>query len=137
MTFERIDPTELGTPRGYTNGMLAPPGGRVLFVAGQDAADPDGVVTEPDFVRQFSIALGKALTVVRAAGGGPESIGRLTIYVTDMDEYRASRRALGPTWHAVMGRHFPAMALVQVQALVDPAARVEIEATAVLPADGA
>ena len=114
--------------------MLGPAGGRVLFVAGQDAAEPDGVVTEPDFVRQFSIALDKVLSVVRAAGGGPEDIGRLTVYVTDVEEYRSSRKALGAAWKTAMGRHYPAMALTQVEALVDPRARVEIEATAVIAA---
>jgi enamine deaminase RidA (YjgF/YER057c/UK114 family) len=137
VTYEPIDPPELGAPRGFTNGMLAPAGGRVLVVAGQDAAEPDGVVGDADFVAQFSTALRKTLAVVHAAGGRPEDVGRLTIYVTDLAEYRARRRELGETWRALMGRHYPAMALVHVQALVDPAARVEIEATAVLPDDGA
>jgi enamine deaminase RidA (YjgF/YER057c/UK114 family) len=132
VAFRRIDPEELGAPRGYTNGMLGPAGGHVLFVAGQDAAEPDGMVTETDFVRQFSLALGKVLAVVRTAGGGPENIGRLTVYVTDVREYLASRKPLGAAWKAAMGRHYPAMALVQVEALVDPHARVEIEATAVI-----
>jgi enamine deaminase RidA (YjgF/YER057c/UK114 family) len=117
--------------------MLGPAGGRVLFVAGQDAAEPDGAVADADFVAQFSTALRKTLAVVRAAGGGPGDVGRLTIYVTDLAEYRARRRELGEAWRALMGRHYPAMALVQVQALVDPAARVEIEATAILPDEGA
>ena len=103
-----------------------------------DGLDSDnrvvGVVTETDFVRQFSIALDKALAVVRAAGGGPEDIGRLTVYVTDVGEYLQSRKPLGAAWKAAMGRHYPAIALVQVEALVDPRARVEIEATAVIPA---
>jgi len=81
LTYEHINPEELGAPRGWTNGMLGPVGGRILFVAGQDAAEPEGVVTEEDFVEQFGIALGKAVTVVREAGGGPEDVGRLTIFV--------------------------------------------------------
>jgi len=133
VAYERIDPEELGAPRGFTHGMLAPAGGRLLLVAGQDAAERGGSVTAADFLAQFSIALAKVLTVVRAAGGGPEDIGRLTVYVTDVAEYRANRPGLGDAWKAVMGRHYPAMALVQVEALVDPAARVEIEATAVIP----
>lgn len=132
MTYELINPEELGAPRGWTNGMLGPAGGRILFVAGQDAAEPEGVVTEDDFVEQFGIALGKAVTVVREAGGGPEDIGRLTIFVTDMEEYRTRRGELKDVYRAHMGRHYPAMALMQVAALVDPRARVEIEATAVV-----
>lgn len=132
MTYDLINPEELGAPRGWTHGMLGPLHGRILFVAGMDASEPEGAVTEDNFVEQFSIALGKAVTVVREAGGGPEDIGRLTVYVTDMDTYLASRSELREAYRAHMGRHYPAMALVQVARLVDPAAMVEIEATAVL-----
>ena len=132
MTFEPINPEELGAPRGWTNGMLARPDGRVLFVAGQDAAERDGEVTTEDFVEQFGIALGKAVTVVTEAGGGPEDIGRLTIFVTDLDAYRASRKEIGETYRRHMGKHYPAMALMEVARLVDPGAKVEIEATAVI-----
>ena len=132
MTYEAINPEELGEPRGWTNGMLAPVNGRILFVAGQDAAERDGSVTEDDFVEQFSIALHKAVTVVREAGGGPEDIGRLTLFVTDVAEYRARRGEIKEVWRSHMGRHYPAMALVQVQALVDPRARIELEATAII-----
>ena len=133
MTYEHIDPEELGTPRGWTNGMLAPEGSRLLFIAGQDAAEPDGAVTTDDFTEQFLIALGKVLTVVRGAGGGPEDLGRLTIFVTALDEYRESRRSLGEGYRALMGKHYPAMSLVEVQRLVDPRGKVEIEGTAVIP----
>jgi enamine deaminase RidA (YjgF/YER057c/UK114 family) len=132
VTYEAINPEELGEPRGWTNGMLAPANGRILFVAGQDAAERDGSVTEDDFVEQFSIALHKAVTVVREAGGGPEDIGRLTLFVTDVAEYRARRGEIKEVWRSHMGRHYPAMALVQVQALVDPRARIELEATAII-----
>lgn len=132
MTYELINPEELGDPRGWTNGMLGPVDGRILFVAGQDASGSEGVVVEEDFVEQFSLALGKAITVVREAGGGPEDIGRLTIFVTDMDTYLSSRGELRDAYRSHMGRHYPAMALVQVSRLVDPKAQVEIEATAVL-----
>lgn len=133
MTYERINPEELGAPRGFTNGMLGPSGGRVLFVAGQDAANPDGVVTTDDFVQQFDIALRKTLTVVTAAGGAAKDVGRLTIFVTDLDAYRAMRPAVGEAYRSHMGHHFPAMALMEVSRLVDPRGRVEIEATAIIP----
>jgi len=132
VTYEMINPEELGAPRGWTNGMLGPANGRILFVAGQDASVPEGEVAEDDFVEQFSIALHKAVTVVREAGGGPEDVGRMMVYVTDVAEYRARRAELRDTWRAHMGRHYPAMALVQVDALVDPRAKVEIEATAII-----
>ena len=133
--FEHIDPEELGPPKGWTNGMLGPAGGRVLFVAGQDAANPEGVVTTDDFIEQFDIALKKTLSVVTLAGGDATAIGRMTVFVTDLDAYRASRRDLGGVWRAHMGKHYPAMALVEVSRLVDPRGKVEIEATAVLPAE--
>lgn len=134
MIFERIDPDELGAPRGWTNGMLAPAGGRVLLVAGQDAANADGEVVTDDFVEQFAIALRKTLVVVTGAGGDPESIGRMTIFVTDMQAYRSKRSEIGAVWRSHMGQHYPAMALMEVTGLVDPRGKIEIEATAVIVA---
>ena len=125
--FEIVDPEELGRPSGFSHGVLAPAGGRVLFVAGQAAADAG------DLAAQFAAALARALAVVRAAGGLPEHVTRLTIYVTDMEAYRAARPRLADPWREAMGRHYPAMALVEVRSLVDSGAVVEIEATAVLP----
>lgn len=130
--WDAVNPEALGPPRGWTNGMLGPSGGRVLFVAGQDAAMPDGTVHTDDFIEQFRIALDKTLAVVTEAGGDASSIGRMTVFVTDLDAYRASRKALGGLWRERMGRHYPAMALVEVSRLVDPRGRIEIEATAVI-----
>ena len=135
VTFDFINPVALGEPRGWTNGMLAPGGGRVLFVAGQDAAEPDGEVDTDHFTTQFGLALEKVLAIVEEAGGRAADIGRMTIYVTDLDAYRADRKRLGDVYRASMGKHFPAMALVEVKRLVDPRALVEIEATAVIPPD--
>ena len=132
MKWGRVNPEELGPPRGWTNGMLAPAGGRVLFVAGQDAANPDGEVVTDDFVEQFDLALHKTLLIVGEAGGDARSIGRMTVYVTDLDGYREARKQIGEIWRARMGKHFPAMALVEVSRLVDPRGKVEIEATAVV-----
>ena len=130
--FTVVNPEELGAPRGWNNGMLAPREGRVLFVAGQTARDGSGQVGETDFVTQFDRSLGNALAVVRAAGGEAADVGRLTIYVTDVAQYRASLKPLGEVYRRRMGKHYPAMALVEVAALVDPRALVEIEATAVV-----
>ena len=130
--FAIVNPEELGAPRGWSNGMLAPAGGRVLFVAGQTARDGSGTVAAADFVTQFDRALGNVLAVVGQAGGEPAAIGRLTIYVTDVAHYRESLKPLGEVYRRRMGAHYPAMALVEVTSLVDPHAVVEIEATAVL-----
>jgi len=130
--FAIINPEELGAPRGWNNGMLAQAGGRTLFIAGQTARDASGQVAAGDFASQFDRALGNVLVVLRQAGGEPGDIGRFTIYVTDMAQYRASLRSLGEVYRRRMGTHYPAMALVEVKALVDPQAVVEIEATAVL-----
>lgn len=132
-SFAVINPPELGTPRGFVHGLLAPSGGRLLFVSGQTASGADGRVTTDDFLQQFDIALARVLSVVRAAGGTPEHVTRMRVYVTAMDSYRESRRALGDVWRRQMGTHYPAMALVQVSTLVDQGALVEIEADAVLP----
>jgi NAD(P)-dependent dehydrogenase (short-subunit alcohol dehydrogenase family) len=130
--FAIVNPEELGAPRGWNNGMLAQSGGRTFFIAGQTARDGSGRVPAADFVSQFDRALGNVLAVLRQAGGEPGDIGRFTIYVTDMAQYRAGLKPLGEVYRRRMGRHFPAMALVEVKSLVDPHAVVEIEATAVL-----
>jgi len=130
--FAIINPAELGAPRGWNNGMLAQTGGRTLFIAGQTARDGSGQVPAADFVSQFDRALGNVLAVLREAGGEPGNIGRFTIYVTGMEQYRTSLEPLGEVYRRRMGTHFPAMALVEVTSLVDPQAVVEIEAIAVL-----
>jgi enamine deaminase RidA (YjgF/YER057c/UK114 family) len=132
VTFEIVNPASLGAPRGWNNGMLAPKDGRLLFVAGQIGLEPGAPGEPPAFAAQFVSALDKVLAVVRDAGGGPEDVGRLTIYVTDLAAYRASLTALGEGWRARLGRHYPAMAVVEVKGLVDRGAMVEIEATAVV-----
>ena len=133
MRFEIINPETLGAPKGWNHGMLAPAGGRLLFVAGQTARDREGNVSSPVMADQWERALGNVVEVVRSAGGGPEDIGRLMVYVTDREEYLANLGPIGAAYRRVMGRHFPAVALVEVAGLVDPGATVEIEATAVLP----
>ena len=130
MTFRIVNPDVLGRPSGWNHGMLAPAGGRVLFVAGQTAPAPQ---RGGGLVEQWAGALERVLEVVRTAGGGPDHIGRMTVYVIDRQTYLASLKPLGEVHRRLMGRHYPAMALVEVQALLDPNAVVEIEATAVLP----
>jgi enamine deaminase RidA (YjgF/YER057c/UK114 family) len=127
-----INPESLGRPRGYSNGMLTGPGPRLLFVAGQIGWDERQRLVSADFVEQFERALGNVLEVVREAGGAPTSVARLLVYVTDKREYLARTAEIGERWRALMGRHYPAMALVEVKALLEEGAQVEIEGVAVL-----
>ena len=132
-TPEVLNPPELARPRGYAHGVLAAAGARVLFVAGQTAADAGGLIGASTFAGQFAIALERVLTVVRAAGGTAEHIARMTVYVTSMREYRESRAALRTVWQRTIGSHYPSMTLVEVNALADEGAAVEIDAMAALP----
>ena len=132
MSYTIINPQELGAPKGWNNGMLAAPSGRILFIAGQTGRDDSGEDSRDGFVEQFARALDNILAVLAEAGGKPEDIGRMTVFVTDIDAYRNGLSELGQVWRRRMGRHYPAMTLLGVATLVDPHALVEIEATAVL-----
>jgi enamine deaminase RidA (YjgF/YER057c/UK114 family) len=132
MALRFINPKSLGPPRGYANGVLAPRGGTLLFIAGQVGWDESQRIVSDDFVEQFDRALANVIAVVTEAGGTPDQIARLVIYVTDKHEYRARRGEVGQRWRARMGSHFPAMALVEVNGLLEDEARVEIEGVAVL-----
>ena len=125
-----INSKELSAPRGYSHGILTT--GRLLFVAGQVGWNARAEIVSDRFVEQFDQALANVLSVVTEAGGAPESIARLTIYVTDKAEYLAAQQEIGGRYRARMGKHYPAMTLVEVKALLEDGARVEIEATAVL-----
>jgi enamine deaminase RidA (YjgF/YER057c/UK114 family) len=126
-----LQPPGWPRPRGYANGVLAE--GRLVFVAGQIGWDETGDFPSADLPGQVRQALQNVLAVLAQAGGRAEDIARMTWYVTDRDEYVASGREIGEAYREVMGRHYPAMAVVQVVALVEARARVEIEATAVVP----
>jgi enamine deaminase RidA (YjgF/YER057c/UK114 family) len=117
--------------KGYANGMVAE--GRLLFVGGQIGWTADQMFEAQDFIGQMSQALRNILDVVEAAGGSAQDITRLTWFVTDKAEYLAHQAEVGKAYRAVMGYHFPAMTMVVVSALVEDEAKVEIEATAVLP----
>ena len=132
MNFEILNPPALGAPKGWNNGILVPPGARLLLIAGQAGWETDNPGTPPGLVDQFARALDKVITVIRAAGGEPADLARLTVYVTDLAAYRAGVKALGAAWRERFGRHYPAMALVEVKGLVDRGALVEMEATAVI-----
>lgn len=130
MTLIRLQPPGWPQPKGYANGFLGE--GRLVVVGGQVGWDAQGRFAE-GFVSQTRQALENILAVLAEAGGRAEHIARLTWFVTDIRDYRGALRELGPAYRAVMGRHFPAMTLVEVGALVEEEALVEIEATAILP----
>jgi enamine deaminase RidA (YjgF/YER057c/UK114 family) len=127
-----VQPLGWARPRGYANGILA--GGRCVFIAGQVGWDPARPRPKfpKSFAAQFDQALANVLAVLREAGGTPEALARVTIYVTDREEYQRASRAIGDCWRRRVGRHYPAMSLIVVKALLERAAKVEIEATAVL-----
>ena len=126
-----LQPPEWTAPKGYANGVAAR--GLLVFVGGQVGWNGRQEFESDDFVAQARQALANIVAVLREAGAGPEHIVRMTWYVVDRAEYVASLRALGGAYREIIGRHYPAMTAVEVAALVEPRARVEIEATAVLP----
>ena len=134
MPFTFINPESLGVPSGYSHGLLADAGGKLLFISGQIAWNEKQQIVSNDFVEQFDRALANVKTVVHAANGGPEHIVRLIIYVTNKGEYRARTREVGERYRKHMGKHFPAMVLVEVAGLLDDEAQVEIEGMALIPA---
>ncbi|MEM9458873.1 MAG: RidA family protein [Myxococcota bacterium] len=126
-----VQPPGWPRPRGYSNGMAAR--GEVLAIAGQIGWDERETLVSIEFLPQFEQALRNVAAVLEAAGGQPEHLISLTLYVTDKHQYLAAGAALGKTYRAVLGKHYPAMALVQVAALLEDGALVEIQGLAVLP----
>lgn len=118
-------------PRGYSSGVAAR--GELLFIAGQVGWDGEERLVSSEFLPQFSRALENVKLVLDAAGARPEHLARVTVYVTDTRDYTAASQAVGAEWRRILGKVFPAMTLVQVAALLEEGARVEIEATAVIP----
>lgn len=125
-----LQPPHWPRPKGYSNGISAR--GRTIFTAGVVGWDESERFTSDTLAGQFAQALANTLEILACAGAGPQHIVRMTCYVTDIEAYRASLREIGGAWREIMGRNFPAMALVAVTALVEPQALVEIEATAVV-----
>ncbi len=128
---EVLHPSRWKRPVGYANGILAQ--GRMVFTGGLVGWDADQQFQTDDFAGQVRQVLENIVAVLAEAGAGPEHLVRLTWYVTDKQEYLSSLREIGAAYREVIGRHFPTMALVQVVALVEDRAKVEIEATAVIP----
>ena len=126
-----LQPPEWARPRGYACGVAAQ--GRLVFISGQVGWDGQGRFHSTDFVAQARQALQNVLTVLAEADGRPEHIVRLTWYIVDKQEYLACNKDLGMAYRELMGKHYPTMSVVQVTALMEDLARVEIEATAVVP----
>jgi len=129
--MQTLQPPGWVAPRGYANGIAA--SGRIVFVSGQVGWNAQGRFEATDFVGQARQALFNVIAVLGEAGGRPEHIARMTWYVVDKREYIASAKALGTAYREVVGDHYPAMTAVEVAALVEDEARVEIEVTAVIP----
>jgi enamine deaminase RidA (YjgF/YER057c/UK114 family) len=132
MSHRLIDPEELEPPVGFTHAVAAA-GGRTVYLAGQVGHDSAGKVAGPGIVEQFDRALANLLLAVEAAGGRPEHVVSMQVFVTDIAEYRDSRVNLGRAWRARFGRHYPAMGVLGVDTLFDPEAKVELMGIAVIP----
>ncbi|NUO40870.1 MAG: RidA family protein [Streptomyces sp.] len=132
MSTERINPPELSPPTGFSHAVVAT-GSRVVFLAGQTALDGDGKVVGGTLPAQFERALTNLLTALRAAGGTPADLVRVTVYVTDVAEYRAHVAELGQIWRQSVGQVYPAMAVVGVVRLWDEQALLELDGFAVMP----
>jgi enamine deaminase RidA (YjgF/YER057c/UK114 family) len=131
--MQKLQPPGWTEPKGYANGIVAE--GRLVFVAGQVGWDETATFRVHGFVEQVRQCLKNTLAVLDEAGAGPENVVRMTWYITDREEYLANLEGMGEVYRELMGRHFPAMAMVEVAALMEPEARVEIETTAVVPVE--
>jgi enamine deaminase RidA (YjgF/YER057c/UK114 family) len=127
-----LQPPDWARPKGYANG-IATRGGTTVYIAGQVAFNAQGVIEEKTFAGQFRRTLSNTLAVLAEAGGKPEHIVRMTWYVTDKQEYLGAIREVGAAYRELVGKHYPAMSVVQVGALMEDAAKLEIETTAVVP----
>jgi enamine deaminase RidA (YjgF/YER057c/UK114 family) len=130
VSVEHVNPESLPAPKGFSHATVA--SGRVVFLAGQTAMDADGAIVGGSVVEQFERALSNLLTALRAAGGAPHDLTSLTIYIVDMDDYRAHARDIGRVWKDLVGTNYPAMAGVGVSRLWDEEAVVEVQGFAVL-----
>ena len=132
MSLERVNPPSLPAPSGFSHAVTAR-GGSLVFLAGQTALDADGRIVAGGIVAQFEQALANLLAALRAAGGDPEHLAKVTVFAVDPEDYRAHSREIGAVWARLAGRDYPAMALIGIVRLWDAPALVELEGIAVLP----
>jgi enamine deaminase RidA (YjgF/YER057c/UK114 family) len=131
MALQRVNPPELGRPSGFSHAVVGE--GRTVFLAGQTALDASGQVVGDGVVAQFEQALTNLLAALRAAGGAPEHLASLTVYIVDMDDYRTHATEIGQVWKRLVGRDYPAMAGIGISRLWDAEALVEVQGFAILP----
>ena len=131
--MQKLQPSGWMKPKGYANGIAAE--GRLVFVAGQVGWDETGTFRTHDFIGQVRQCLENTLAVLAEAGAGPEHVVRMTWYITDREEYLANLESMGRVYRELMGRHFPTMTMVEVTALIESEAKVEVETTAVVPTE--
>ena len=129
--MRRVDPSSLARPSGFSHAVVAR--GTTVFLAGQTGMAADGAIVEGGLVAQFEQALANLLTALREAGGSPADLASLTVYIVDMEDYRARAREIGQVWQRLVGRDYPAMAGIGVARLWDAEALVEVQGLAVLP----
>ena len=132
MSNEIVTAPELAPPVGYAHAVVGAPGGRTVHLGGQTALGADGAIHGETLAEQFDVAAANVVAALRAAGGAPDDVVQMLVFVTDVAEYKASLRDLGEVWKRRFGSHYPAIALLGVTALFDDAARVELVATAVI-----
>jgi enamine deaminase RidA (YjgF/YER057c/UK114 family) len=130
MSLERINPESLARPAGFSHAVVGK--GTLIFLAGQTAMNAAGEIVGDGVVEQFEVALGNLLTALRAAGGTPQHLASLTIYITDMDDYKAHSREIGAVWRRLVGTDYPAMAGIGVSRLWDVEALVEVQGWAIV-----
>lgn len=130
MSLERINPASLARPSGFAHAVVGE--GKIVFLAGQTALDPNGLIVGDGVVEQFERALANLLEALRAAGGGPDQLASLTVYIVDMDDYRAHATEIGAVWRRLVGTDYPAMAGIGVARLWDAEALVEVQGHAVI-----
>jgi enamine deaminase RidA (YjgF/YER057c/UK114 family) len=128
--IQRINPDELAAPKGFSHAVVGH--GTVVFLAGQTALDAEGHIVGDGIVAQFEVALGNLLTALRAAGGRPDQLAGLTVYIVDMDDYKAHSREIGQVWRRLAGTDYPAMAGIGISRLWDVEALVEVQGYAVI-----
>jgi len=131
VTVRRVNPSSLAPPSGFSHAVVAH--GTTVLLAGQTGMTPDGSIVRGGVVVQFEQALANLLTALHEAGGSPEHLASLTVYIVDMDDYRAHAREIGQVWQRLVGRDYPAMAGIGVARLWDAEALVELQGIAVLP----
>jgi enamine deaminase RidA (YjgF/YER057c/UK114 family) len=130
VSIERINPEALAAPKGFSHAVIGH--GTVVFLAGQTALNAEGRIVGDGIVAQFEVALGNLLTALRAAGGRPDQLAGLTVYITDMDDYKAHSREIGQVWRRLAGTDYPAMAGIGISRLWDVEALVEVQGHAVI-----